>query len=112
VDLWVRQHIHVQGRPEWIFVKIHTHGTQEPDMETLLGDPMDRMFTYLETAYNDGSRYQLHYVTSREAYNIIKAAEAGKVGNPHLYRDFLLPRPRASRAAAAHGRVDELAAAL
>jgi hypothetical protein len=26
-------------------------------------------------------------------YNIIKAAEAGKTGNPADYRDFELPRP-------------------
>ncbi|HMM68511.1 MAG TPA: hypothetical protein PKC03_16370, partial [Dokdonella sp.] len=26
VDAWVRTGIHVEGRPEWIFVKIHTHG--------------------------------------------------------------------------------------
>lgn len=97
VDLWVRQHIHVKGRPDWVFVKVHTHGTQEPDMETLLGDPIDKMHSYLESSYNDGQRYQLHYVTSREAYNIIKAAEAGKSGNPNAYRDYHLPRPRASR---------------
>ncbi len=97
VDLWVQQHIHVKGRPDWIFVKVHTHGTQEPDMETLLGDPIDKMHSYLESRYNDGQRYQLHYVTSRETYNIIKAAEAGKTGNPNAYRDFALPRPRASR---------------
>ena len=103
VDLWVQQHIHVKGRPDWLFVKVHTHGTQEPDMETLLGEPMDKMFSYLEKAYNDGKKYQLHYVTSREAYNIIKAAEAGKSGNPNAYRDFVLPRPRASRRVAASG---------
>ena len=27
----------------------------------------------------------------REMYNIIKAAEAGKSGNPNDYRDFVLP---------------------
>ena len=26
---WVAQGIHVAGRPEWIFVKIHTHGAPE-----------------------------------------------------------------------------------
>lgn len=72
-------------------------------METLLGEPMDKMFSYLEQTYNDGKKYQLHYVTSREAYNIIKAAEAGKSGNPNAYRDFVLPRPRASRRVAASG---------
>lgn len=94
VDLWIRQHVHVQGRPEWVFVKIHTHGTQEQDLETLLGEPMDRMHDYLERKYNDGSNYVLHYVSAREAYNIAKAAEAGCTGSPHAYRDFVLPRPK------------------
>lgn len=96
VDDWVKAHIHVEGRPEWIFVKIHTHGTQEPDIDTLLGQPVHDMFAYLGKAYNDGERYSLHYVTAREMYNIAKAAEAGHSGNPNDYRDFELasPHPR------------------
>jgi hypothetical protein len=93
VDLWIDQHIHVQGRPEWVFVKVHTHGTQEPDMETLLGEPIDKMHSYLESKYNDGKNFVLHYVSSRESYNIAKAAEAGLKGDPNQYRDYLLPRP-------------------
>lgn len=93
VDLWIRQHIHVLGRPDWVFVKIHTHGTQEGSSDTLLGDPVDRMFSYLESAYNDGENYVLHYVSAREVYNIVKAAEAGHSGSPSPYRDFILPRP-------------------
>ena len=96
VDAWVRTGVHVQGRPEWIFVKIHTHGTQEADMDTLLGKPVDDMHAYLENAYNDGRRHVLHYVSAREAYNIAKAAEAGHEGNPGDYRDFLLPPPKSS----------------
>ena len=93
VDLWVKQHVHVPGRPEWVFVKVHTHGTQDPDIEALLGQPVDEMFNHLETRYNDARNYVLHYVNSREMFNIIKAAEAGHRGNPHHYRDFQLPRP-------------------
>ena len=93
VDLWVRQGIHVKGRPDWIFVKIHTHGTQARDMDVVLGEPVAQMFSYLETKYNDGKRYCLHYVTAREMYNIIKAAEMGRSGNPGHYRDSTVPRP-------------------
>ena len=93
VDAWVRAGIHVQGRPDWVFIKVHTHGTQEGDMDTLLGEQTDAMHAYLEAAYNDGERYRLHYVTAREVYNIIKAAEAGEQGNPNEYRDYHLPRP-------------------
>ena len=96
VDAWVRAGIHVEGRPDWVFVKIHTHGTQEMDMDTLLGDAAETMHAYLERTYNDGKRHVLHYVTAREAYNIIKAAEAGEHGNPGHYRDYVLPRSRAS----------------
>ena len=96
VDDWVRTGVHVEGRPEWVFVKIHTHGTQEADMDTLLGAPTDAMHSYLEKAYNDGKRHVLHYVSAREAYNIAKAAEAGLEGNPHDYRDYVLPAPRSS----------------
>jgi hypothetical protein len=93
VDAWVATGIHVEGRPEWVFVKVHTHGTQERDMDTLLGDAAQGMHEHLERAYNDGRRYVLHYVTARETYNIIKAAEAGHGGNPDRFRDFLLPPP-------------------
>jgi len=101
VDMWVDTGIHVKGRPEWIFVKIHTHGTQEPDMPTLLGAPMDDCFTYLETAYNCGKQWKLHYVSAREMYNIAKAAEQGLNGDPHQYRDHLIPRPAYAQRAAA-----------
>lgn len=94
VDLWVNSNIHVEGRPEWRFIKLHTHGTQEKDMDVLLGKPIDDMFSYLEKNYNDGENYVLHYVNSREMYNIIKAAEEGKEGDPNQYRDYILPRPQ------------------
>lgn len=93
VDLWVNSGISVKGKEEWIFIKVHTHGTQERDMDTLLGAPTDNMFTYLEEKYNDGSKYVLHYVTAREMYNIIKAAEEGMDGNPNQYRDHVVPSP-------------------
>ncbi len=37
--------------------------------------------------------FRLHYVTAREAYNIARAAEAGRSGDPNDYRDFLIPPP-------------------
>lgn len=96
VDTWIRTGIHVKDKPDWIFVKIHTHGTQEPDMETLLGAPSEQMYSHLEQQYNDGTRHVLHYVTAREMYNIVKAAEAGLEGNPNQYRDHVLPAPPSS----------------
>ena len=96
VDGWIDAGIHVEGRPEWVFVKIHTHGAPEKDAEVVLGPAVDAMHAHLEREYNDGERFVLHYVSSREMFNIIKAAEAGHGGNPNAYRDFILPAPPAS----------------
>ena len=68
------------------------------DIEAVTGPAFDRLLGVFEHDYNDGQRYVLHYVSSRELYNIVKAAEAGKTGNPNAYRDFVLPPPRSSRA--------------
>ena len=35
---WVSRNIHVEGRPEWVFVKLHTHGAPELEAASLLGD--------------------------------------------------------------------------
>ncbi|HBP89773.1 MAG TPA: hypothetical protein PKK23_02405 [Nitrospirales bacterium] len=89
VDLWIKTHIHVQGQPNWIFVKLHTHGACEQNMGVLLGDSMDRMWTYLEAEYNDGQRYCLHYVTAYELFQVVKAAESGIVSEPsHFLTQF------------------------
>jgi len=91
IDSWIRQGIHVKGRPDWVFVKVFCHGGQ--DHQFVLSEETDRMFNYLEEKYNDETNYVLHYVTSREAYNMVKAAEDGKSGDPNHFRDYLIPHP-------------------
>ena len=90
----LNKRIHVKGKPNWIFIKIHGHGAGaiEKDREIMLGKSFDDMCEYLESKYNDGKKYFLHYVSARELYNIVRAAEDGKEGNPHVYRDFIVPR--------------------
>ncbi len=91
IDCWVRQNVHIKNKPNWIFVKIFCHGAQ--DHVSLCSDSTKKMYEYLGAKYNDGKKYRLHYVTARECYNIIKAAEDSQVGNPNLYRDYLIPHP-------------------
>ena len=38
VKTWIDQAIHIEGRPEWVFVKVHTHGAIESTAASLLGD--------------------------------------------------------------------------
>ncbi len=93
---WVGAGVHVAGREDWIFVKVHTHGCAgdiaSPNAwDCFFGPTMDRFYADMERVYNDGVASKLHYVSAREMYNIIKAAEAGLSGDPGAYRDFLIP---------------------
>lgn len=98
VDTWIGARVHVLGRPQWLFVKTFAHGAKRAAWSNVLGEDADSMFSYLESRYNDGHNYVLHYVTAREAYNIAKAAEAGKSGNPARYRDYAVrPYPNSRR---------------
>lgn len=94
VALWVRQAIHVKGMPSWRVVKIHTHGLNDDIFAFMFGSGAFReLCEVLRDEYNDGRRYRLHYVSARECYNIVKAAQAGRTGNAGAYRDFEIPPP-------------------
>jgi hypothetical protein len=98
---WVAQNIHVAGRPEWVFVKVHTHGAPEANADVLLGGAAQELHQALARDYNDGRRWSLHYVTAREMYNIAFAAMEGHAGEPGQYRDHLIPPPPVARQARA-----------
>jgi len=40
-----------------------------------------------------GGEWRVHYVTAREMYNIVRAAEDGEFGNPGNFRDYELRSP-------------------
>jgi len=93
MESWIEANVHVKGRPDWVFIKLHTHGAMKPNFDHNIGEMADKFFTELEEKYNNrGNGYYLHYVTSREMYNIVKAAEAGETDNPGEYRDFSIPK--------------------
>jgi hypothetical protein len=104
VRTWVRQNVHVAGRPEWVFVKVHTHGAQEANSRCLLGDGARALHEAL-ARYNDGRAWVLHYVTAREMYNVAMAAMQGRTGDPGAYRDFVLPPPPVACGAGAAARI-------
>ncbi|MBX3210608.1 MAG: hypothetical protein KF850_01100 [Labilithrix sp.] len=93
VRSWVRQDVHVAGRPEWVFIKLHTHGAPDAEARSLLGDGGHALHRTLTSRYNDGERFVLHYVTAREMFNIAVAAMQGRTGDPNAYRDHVLSPP-------------------
>jgi hypothetical protein len=92
VDRWIRARIHVAQRPDWVFVKVWAHGiSSEDEADAVLDSRFDETLTYLERRYNDGEQYVLHYVTAREAYNLVRAAVRGATADPQQYYDAVIP---------------------
>jgi hypothetical protein len=87
---WLKANVHVKGRPEWVFVKLHTHAIQS--RSAFLSPELDATLAAMNARWNQPP-FRLHFVTAREAYNIVKAAEAGRTGNPNDYRNYVIPPP-------------------
>jgi len=87
---WVSANVTVDGRSDWIFVKLYCHGFFGDDQSKCIGEEAKRFFgTLLEESAKRGT-YQIHFATAREAFNIAAAAIDRQSGNPSNYRDFRL----------------------
>jgi hypothetical protein len=84
--------VHVPSRPDWCFIKLHTHGAPEGNQAVVLGQPMVRFHEILAARAAADDRFHFHYVTAREMYNLVKAAEAGWQGDVCEARDFHIVR--------------------
>ena len=73
---WLQAGVSVSGRPDWVFVKLHTHGAQEDNMKVLLGEPMRKMHSALNQL-SKSSGFQYFYVTAREMAQLVHHAESG-----------------------------------
>ena len=75
VQNWLKAGVSVRGRPDWIFIKLHTHGAQEANMNMLLGEPMIQMHNaFRELSLANG--FQYFYVTARELAQLVRQAES------------------------------------
>lgn len=103
LDHWIRAGVCVPTRPDWFFVKLHTHGAPEANQRILLGEAMQTFHRDLANRGRQDRRFRYHYVTAREMYNLARAAEAGFTGKVYEALDFELRSnlvPAASRSAA------------
>lgn len=98
LEQWLRANIHVPSRPDWLFVKLHTHGAPEMNQQVLLGQPMVEFHQALARRVSGDSRFQFHYVTAREMYNLACAAEAGWMGPVRGALDYAVAPPRPDNA--------------
>jgi hypothetical protein len=93
---WIAQWVHVEGRPEWTFVKVHAHGAPERNARAMLGQPMAKLHEALAALSSRGS-WRVHYVSAREMYNVARAAMDGRRGSPAEYFDYEIRPPERAR---------------
>ncbi len=91
--LWAEACIGVGGQPDWVFVKVHTHGCVAANRAVILGPAMRGLHEALQGGFNDGAVWRLHYVSAREMYNLARAAEDGRSGDPASWRDYEVGPP-------------------
>lgn len=81
--LWIDQRIHVMGRADVVFVKLHTHGTQENNMDYFFQkNGLDCLFSQIED-YCQALDFDLYYVSARQMFNVVKGFESNKQGKVH-----------------------------
>ncbi len=101
LQLWKRATISVQGRPDWLFIKLHCHGIDPTQEDGVLGESFRNFLQSLVRGADERGEI-LHFLSAREMVNVILAACAGREGNPGDYRDYCFkPWRQSARYAAA-----------
>jgi hypothetical protein len=62
LDHWLKARVQVPSRPDWFFVKLHTHGANEVNHEALLGQPMVRFHEELARRAQENPHFHFHYL--------------------------------------------------
>lgn len=75
--LWLQAGVHVRGRPDWRFVKLHTHGAKDGNIEMWLGEPMRRFHAELARQAGENRQLRFYYVTAWEMAQLVHQAERG-----------------------------------
>ena len=76
MQMWLNAGVHVAGAPNRKFVKLHTHGCKDGNIDTWLGPAMQRFHEELAAAARADSRFRYHYVTAWEMARLVHETEA------------------------------------
>ena len=77
LKLWMNAGVHVAGKPEWRFIKLHTHGCKDDNIDMLLGEPMQMFHAELAALHARHPNFRYHYVTAWEMAQRVHEAELG-----------------------------------
>jgi hypothetical protein len=79
LEQWLRCGVHVSGRPDWCFIKLHTHGCKDGNIDTLLGEETQLFHKALSNEARHRPNLRYHYVTAWEMAQLVHQAEQGAV---------------------------------
>ena len=74
VKLWENSSISIKGKEEHVFIKLHTHGLEEQNIDMFFNlNGFDTLWSCLEQEFRDKDNYKLHYVSAWDMYQKIKS---------------------------------------
>lgn len=74
---WLDAGVTVEGRPDWLFVKLHTHGCQPANQKMWLGGTARRFHLDLAAWRKANPHVRVYYVTAWEQAQLVHQAESG-----------------------------------
>ena len=75
LKLWMNAGITVKGRPNWRFVKLHTHGCKSGNIDMLLGPKAQKFHQDLAALHRTNPHFRYHYVSAWEMAQLVHQAE-------------------------------------
>lgn len=85
---WLNAGVIVQGRPNWRFVKLHTHGCKTGNLEMLLGPRMQQFHQQLAELHARQPKFRFHYVSAWEMAQLVHRAENGAIDPADLPKTY------------------------
>ncbi len=71
-QLWMNAGVHVAGRPDSVFIKLHTHGCKDGNIDEWLGPNIAAFHHELAAYRRRHPNLRLHYVTAWEMAQQVK----------------------------------------
>jgi len=87
---WSGAGVTVGGKSDWVFIKLYCHGFFDQDQNACIGEGAKRFFGEMIERGASSGKFDIHFATAREAFNIVWAAIDGKSGDPGQYRNYRL----------------------
>ncbi|MBI1345261.1 hypothetical protein GC163_03140 [bacterium] len=79
---WLRSNVTVGDRPDWRFVKLHTHGCKPGNLEMWLSHRVQQFHADLANWHRQHPNFRYHYVTAWEMAQLVHLAEEGATEFP------------------------------